>query len=458
MTTIQTLFEAQIHHRWHQSQTTATERIEKLRRLKASIRAHEADLKAAMWKDFRKPEVEVEITEVFPVVEEINVAIKNLKRWMKPERVRTPLALFGNRSEIYREARGVVLVISPWNYPILLTMVPLVSAIAAGNCVIAKPSEKTPHTSNLMEKIITKVFPAQEVAFVQGGVEASQALLELPFDHIFFTGSTRVGQIVMAAAAKHLSSVTLELGGKSPTIVLPDANIKDAAEKIAWGRFLNGGQTCVAPDHVYLHQAIRQEFLEHFKNAVRKSHGKENMAHIIDTDAFTRLRRLLESSRLQKESVILGGDHNEPDLSIAATAIETQAESPLMKEEIFGPILPVLTYQNLDELLVLIQKQPKPLALYIFGNKDSEKILRQTTSGAAIVNNVVIHFANHATPLGGVGASGQGQYHGFNGFRTFSHERAVMKQSPIGVVKMLYPPYDRWPVRLCRWFLKQISK
>ncbi len=458
MTNIQTLFAAQKAHRWHQSQTLANERIETLRRLKKCILAHEADLIAAMWKDFRKPQVEVEISEIFPVLEEINIALKNLKRWMKPQRVSTPLALIGNRSEIYREARGLVLIIAPWNYPFMLLMAPLVSAVAAGNCVIAKPSEKTTHTSALIEKIISEVFPAQQVAVVQGAVETSQALLALPFDHIFFTGSTRVGQIVMAAAAKHLATVTLELGGKSPTIVLPDANLQDAAEKIAWGRFLNGGQTCVAPDHVYVHESIRQQFLHHFSQAVQKSHDKQSMAHIVDATAFARLRGLLEASAALKEPVTIGGLSDTNDLSMAATVIEAKADSPLMKEEIFGPILPVLTYQNLDQLLTLLQNQPKPLAFYIFGSKDTEKILRQTTSGAAVINNVVIHFVNHSTPLGGVGASGQGQYHGFAGFRTLSHERTVMTQSPFGLSKMLYPPYDRPAVKLTRWFLKFLSR
>lgn len=459
MTTIQSLFQSQTRRRWQQSQTTARERIEKLRRLKTCIQAHESELKAAMWADFRKPAAEVELTEIFPVIQEIKVIIRSLRRWMKPKRVMTPLVLFGNRSEIHHEARGLVLVIAPWNYPFLLLMTPLASAIAAGNCVIGKPSEKTPQTSALIEKIISEVFSPDEAAIVQGGVETSQTLMALPFDHIFFTGSTRVGQIAMQAAAKHLSSVTLELGGKSPTIVLPDANIKDAVDKIAWGRYLNGGQSCVAPDHVYVPESRREDFSRLLKERAQIGHGKENMTRIIDQSAFDRLLSLLKDSHAQRENIIVGGEIDLKDRYISATAIEAAGpSSPLMREEIFGPILPVLYYKDLDALLASLQTQPKPLALYIFGKKDAQKVLRQTSSGGAMINNVVIHFANHSVPLGGVGASGQGHYHGYEGFRTLSHQKAVMKQSPVGLSTLLHPPYDRRAVRLGLWICKLFSK
>jgi len=457
MSDIQNLFDSQTSHRWNQSQTTADERIAKLRRLKESLRAHEAEFKAAMWEDLRKPAIEVEITELFPVIEEINALIHNLKKWMKPQRVRTPLILFDNRSEIHREARGLVLVMAPWNYPLLLLMVPVVSAYGAGNCVIAKPSEKTPRTSALIRQIISAIFSPNEIGVVEGGPEVSQALTELPFDHICFTGSTRVGQKVMLAAAKNLATVTLEMGGKSPTIVLPDADVKDAVEKIAWGRFLNGGQSCVAPDHVYVHESLRSAFLEYFRNHTQATYQSKDLSRIIDAPAFSRIQTLFNESQFRGEKVIVGGQFNPSELSISPTAVEATPDSPLMSEEIFGPILPVLYYKDLDTLLAVIQKQPKPLALYVFGKKDCDKVLRQTSSGAALVNNVVIHFGNPSTPLGGVGASGQGQYHGYIGFCTFSHQKAVMKQGTFKLIKMLFPPYDRPAARLALWFARVYS-
>jgi len=458
MSDIQKLFDSQTSHRWNQSQTTADERIAKLRRLKASLRAHEAEFKAAMWEDFRKPAIEVEITELFTVIEEINTLIHNLKKWMKPRKVRTPLILQDCRSEIHSEARGLVLVMAPWNYPLLLLMVPVVSAYGAGNCVIAKPSEKTPKTSALICKVISEIFSANEIGVVEGDAEVSRALTELPFDHICFTGSTRVGRMVMAAAAKNLATVTLELGGKSPTIVLPDADLKDAVEKIAWGRFLNGGQTCVAADHVYVHESLRSQFVEYFKTHTQATYQSKDLSRIIDAPAFTRIQSLFNESQFRGEKVIIGGQFNPSELSISPTAVEAKADSPLMSEEIFGPILPVLFYSDLDVLISQIQKQPKPLALYVFGKKDCDKVLRQTSSGAALVNNVVIHFGNPSTPLGGVGASGQGQYHGYIGFCTFSHQKAVMKQGVLKLIKMLFPPYDRPAVKLARWFAKLLSK
>jgi aldehyde dehydrogenase (NAD+) len=458
MSDIQNLFDSQTAHRWNQSQTTADERIAKLRRLKEALRGREAEFKAAMWDDLRKPAIEVEFTELFPVIEEINTLIHNLKKWMKPKRAWTPLILFGNRSEVYSEARGLVLVMAPWNYPLLLLMTPVASAYGAGNCVIAKPSEKTPKTSALIREILSAIFSPNEIGVVEGGPEVSQALTELPFDHICFTGSTRVGRMVMLAAARNLATVTLELGGKSPTIVLPDADLKDAVEKIAWGRFLNGGQSCVAPDHVYVHESLRTPFIESFKNYTQATYQSKDLSRIIDAPAFSRIQTLFNESQFRGEKVITGGQFNPSELSISPTAVEAKADSPLMSEEIFGPILPVIFYQDLDTLLSTIQKQPKPLALYVFGKKDCDKVLRQTTSGAALVNNVVIHFGNPATPLGGVGASGQGRYHGYYGFCTFSHQKTVMKLGVLNLVPMLFPPYNRPAVRLARWFAKLISK
>lgn len=458
MTDVSSLFEAQTQNRWRISQSTASERIEKLQRLKRAIQSHEADLKAALYSDFKKPAIEVQVTELFPVMSEIAMVCQNLKKWMKPRRVSTPISLLGTRSEIRMEARGVALIISPWNYPFMLTMNPLIAAVAAGNCAIVKPSEKTPATSRLMKKICEEAFPANEVAVVEGAAETSQALLKLPFDHMFFTGSTAIGQIVMKAATEHLSTVTLELGGKSPAILLDDANFTDSLDKLSWGKCINAGQTCIAPDYLFAPQSRREEVLSTLKTLFSERPKPQDMARIIDLKAFTRLKSLFDESQARRESVIVGGKFDEKDLYISPTAVEVTTDSPWMREEIFGPILPVIFYTDLDQALAFIRKRPKPLALYVFGQKDREKILNQTTAGGSVINNVVLHLANHELPFGGVGASGQGNYHGYNGFRTFSHERAVLVQGALGLSKLLFPPYDRQLVRWTLDFLKLISK
>lgn len=455
---IQSLFEAQVQNRWRQSQTTASERIGKLQKLKRCIEENEAEIKSALWADFKKPVAEVEVSEIFIVVAELNLLLKNLKKWMKPRRVHTPLPLIGSSSLIQFEARGQVLIISPWNYPFMLAMVPLISAIAAGNTVMLKPSEKSPATSKLMKKMIESVFPANEAVVIEGGVEASQALLKLPFDHFFFTGSTRVGQVVAKAAAEFLATTTLELGGKSPTIVLPDANIADTVEKIAWGKCINGGQSCVAPDYAFVPNSMKTEFSELLGKAMSASPKPQDIARMIDLPAFNRLKGFFDESQNRKEKVIAGGIFDAADLYISPTAIEATLESPWMREEIFGPILPVVFYDNLDSVLSYIRNQPKPLALYCFGSQGADRVLRETTAGGTILNHTMIHFGNHSVPLGGVGTSGQGNYHGYAGFRALSHERAVMKQSPLTVTKFLFPPYDRPLVKLALWFLKFLNK
>jgi aldehyde dehydrogenase (NAD+) len=455
---IQSLFEAQKQNRWPQAQTSASERIGRLQRLKRCIQENEAEIKKALWADFKKPEAEVEVSEIFIVVAELNLLLKNLKSWMKPRRYLTPLPLIGSLSQIQMEARGQVLVIAPWNYPFMLAMVPLISAIAAGNVVMLKPSERSPATSALMKKMIEATFPPNEVAVILGGVEQSQALLKLPFDHFFFTGSTHVGQIVARAAAEHLATTTLELGGKSPAIVLEDANISDTVQKIAWGKCVNGGQSCVAPDYVLVPNSLKNEFTEKLKSILSEIPQQQDIARMIDRPAFDRLQNLFNESQARNERVIVGGKLDAHDLFISPTAVETGFDSPLMREELFGPILPVIGYDDLDKTLEYIRSQPKPLALYCFGQRGSDKVLRQTTAGGTVLNHTMIHFGNHSVPLGGVGASGQGNYHGYAGFRALSHERSVMRQGPFTVTKFLFPPYDRPVVKFALWALKLLNK
>jgi aldehyde dehydrogenase (NAD+) len=411
--------------------------------------------------DFKKPYAESELTEIHTSLDEINFAVKHLKCWMKKKKVRTPITLIGSRSEIRYEAKGVVLILSPWNYPFSLMINPLVAAIAAGNCIIGRPSEKTPHTGAILKEIIEAVFKKEEVSIVLGEVDVAEKLLELPFDHIFFTGSTNVGKKVMAAAVKNLATVTLELGGKSPVIVDRTADLENAAMKLAWGKYMNAGQTCVAPDYLFIPEEKKNEFLEYFKEQILANYGETegvrannpDFARLIDSGSFKRL-----SQKLEGEKKCLP-DHNNPEQNyLPPTLVETSLKSALMEDEIFGPILPVIAYNDIDEVVAHIRSGEKPLALYIF-SKDktfTEKILHSTTSGGAVVNDVVLHLSNPHLPFGGVGHSGQGNYHGHFGFKAFSHERAVLRQGKFSLIPFYYPPYSttlsKFAFRLLRLF------
>jgi aldehyde dehydrogenase (NAD+) len=356
--------------------------------------------------DFRKSAAEFEITEIQIVLGEISHAIRHLRRWMRPRRVPTPPLLKGTTGRVRCEPRGQVLILAPWNYPFQLLFGPLVSAVAAGNVAIVRPSEKVPATAAAMARILADAFPEDEVAMVAGGIETADALLELPFDHIFFTGSTAVGRKVMHAAAEHLASVTLELGGKSPAIVDRSADVGQAAERIVWGKMVNAGQTCVAPDYVLVHEADAPAFLAAARDTVGRFYADERY--------------------------------------IAPTVLSNvRADAPVMREEIFGPILPVLTVRSTDEALAFVNARPKPLALYLFSRDGgtTERVLRGTTAGGTIVNHVICHLANPDLPFGGVGESGQGSYHGLAGFRAFSHERAVLHAGRWSLAPLYYPPY-----------------
>ncbi|WP_163783550.1 aldehyde dehydrogenase family protein [Myxococcus vastator] len=449
---IRAVFEAQRAHRWTMSRTTAAERIARLKRLREAIIARRAELADAIHADFRKPAVEVDLTELHPTLEELNHTVRHLKSWMKPRRVGTPMLLAGSSSHVRYEARGAVLLLSPWNYPFNLLVSPLVAAIAAGNTIICKPSEKTPHTSRFLAQLVKDVFPENEVALFEGGAETAQALLELPFDHIFFTGNTRIGRIVMEAAAKHLASVTLELGGKSPVIIDETADVAVAAERLCWGKFVNGGQTCVAPDYVFVHASKERAFLEALKAAITRFYGgteqerqaSPDLSRLVDPVAWRRVKDLLDRSVAAGAKLEVGGEADGPSRYIAPTVLSgVTAQSPVMEGEIFGPVLPVLTYQSREEVYAHIRAGGKPLALYVFSQdkRAVEDIFQNTTSGGAVVNNVLVHLANPHLPFGGVGTSGLGNYHGHFGFKTFSHERAVMVQWMKSLASVFFPPY-----------------
>jgi aldehyde dehydrogenase (NAD+) len=433
--------------------STATERIEKLKKLNNWILAHQKDIRLALWEDFKKPQAEVDLSEIYPVTSEINHALKNLKSWMKPKKVATPLAMAGTSSKIYFEPKGRSLIISPWNFPFNLTIGPLVSCIAAGCTAVIKPSEHSPATSTLIKRMVTELFSDDEITVLLGGVDITTQLLDLPFDHIFFTGSPAVGKIVMKAASQHLSSVTLELGGKSPVIIDESADIKDAAGKIVWGKFVNCGQTCIAPDYILVHESKKEEFLLEAKHHIQKFYDPKfkgikdspDFARIINHNHFARLRRLLEDAIYKGVKVEFGGTHDASDRYLEPTLLsEISDEMDIAQEEIFGPLLPIITFREVEEAISLINSKPKPLALYIFGSEKERinQVLQETSSGNAVVNDCVLHFLHLEMPFGGVNNSGIGKAHGYHGFLAFSNEKGVLKQR-IGFnnVTLLRPPY-----------------
>lgn len=427
------------------------ERKAKLDALERALLAHRGNLHRALVADFRKSPDETDFTEFVLTMTELKFARTRLARWMRPQKVETPLSLMGSSSEIRYEPKGVVLVLAPWNYPFQLAMVPLIAALAAGNRAIVRPSEKTPATSAVIATIIAEAFAPHDVSFVGGEIDTAEALLELPFDHIFFTGSPRVGKVVMKAAAEHLASVTLELGGKSPVIVTQDASAAFAASRVAWGKYLNGGQTCIAPDYVLVHESIERPFLDAAKKAIGRMYGDAakiestpDFCRMVDDGQFKRVAGLMDDSVRGGAIVEAGGQTDALQRFIAPTLLSNVSfDSPIMSEEIFGPVLPVISYSSLDDAIAQINARPKPLSLYAFTRKSAtaEEIINRTSAGGTLVNDTVLHFANPHLPFGGVGESGTGNYHGVFGFKAFSHERAVMRQTPASLAPLLAPPY-----------------
>ncbi|TDB67047.1 aldehyde dehydrogenase family protein [Arundinibacter roseus] len=445
---------------------SAAERIGQLKKLRTYLLSHMEEAKDATYKDFRKPEAETMLGEMFGVLGELNYTIKNLKRWMKPKQVSTPLSAIGTDSYIQYEAKGNALIISPWNYPISLALKPLVSALAAGCTVIIKPSELTPHSSAFIKKVIEDTFSPSEVAVFEGDATLSQALLELPFNHIFFTGSPAIGKVVMKAAAQHLASVTLELGGKSPCIIDETVQMADTARKVAWAKFLNNGQTCIAPDYVLVHRSVKDSFVKEFGKAIQEmyfSNGttaetSESYCRIVNEKHFQRLDNYLHDAVGKGAKLEVGGKTTAQENFIEPTLIShVTDEMLLMQEEIFGPLLPLRTYETLDEVIDYINQGEKPLALYINSRnaKTVETLLNSTTAGDALVNEFLLQFGNHEIPFGGVNNSGIGKSNGFFGFEEFSNRKGVMKRR-FGTMKFLYPPYSERINKLLNWAVKYV--
>ncbi len=430
--------------------SSADERIAKIRRLRDAVMANTQAIYTAAYADFKKPPGEVDLAEILPVCVEANDAIRNLKRWMAPKRVWPTAMTLGTRSQVQTMPRGRCLIISPWNYPCTLTFGPLVSALAAGNTVIIKPSEMTPHLSALMARILRDTFAEDEVAVFEGEANVAQALLELPFNHIFFTGSPAVGKHVMAAAARHLASVTLELGGKSPTVIDASADIPLAAQNILWAKLGNAGQTCIAPDHVYVHASVKDAWIAACRAVLAKAYGASAaeqqqspyLARIVNSRHTARLNGLLQDALTRGATVLTGGQVDETACYVAPTLLDgVPADARILQEEIFGPLLPIITFNSLDEVIDGINAGPNPLALYIYSRTDAhvQRLLRQTSSGGACVNHALLHFVHGKLPFGGVNNSGLGSAHGEYGFRAFSHEKAVL-HSRTALATRLFSP------------------
>ena len=464
------LFEEQGKNRWAVAKTTAKERIAKILKLRKVIVARQQEFYDAVWADFHKPKTEAWLSEVFSALQEIDHTVAHLDEWMEDRDGSWSFIFPMNSSVSHFESKGRVLIMAPWNYPFLLFFAPVVAAVAAGNVVIAKPSHKTPHVAEVIESIVKEVFPPNEVAVVQGaGAEIGDQLLALPFDHVFFTGSPNVGAHVAECAAKVHAGVTLELGGKSPAIILDDVKIKDAAQKIAWAKSLNAGQTCIAPDYMLCPAKLVQPLAQEIAKNIAQMYGEtedarrhsENFVHIIESRTVERHQALIQDAIAKGASAVIGAQFKPEDIenryTPATILTGVTADMHIMDSEIFGPILPIIAYENLDEAIQFVQARPKPLSLYIFGKSENKinEIIARTTSGSACVNHCILQVANNSVPFGGVGMSGTGNYHGIYGFKTFSHERNVMRQGAFDTMKFFYPPYHKngdkgWRARLQR--------
>lgn len=431
-----------------QTQSTKDIKFRKkyLKALKKSIKKHEPDILDALKSDLGKNKVEAYATEVGFVMKELSYIIKELKNWAKTKSVTTPMMQFPAKSFIKYEPYGTVLIIGPFNYPFQLVMSPLIGALAAGNCAVVKPSEMTPQTSMVVQEILEEVFPEDYVKVIQGEKEVTSQLLDERFDYIFFTGSTKVGQIVYEKASKHLTPVTLELGGKSPVIIDDTANLKVAAERIAFGKFMNAGQTCVAPDYILIDNEIKVKFVEALQATIQEFYGaqieqSEDFGRIVNDNHFNRLVNIIEDSRQQ---VIYGGESNADELFVAPTIIlDPKLSDSVMQQEIFGPILPIIGYDTFNEVYDIVEQYEKPLALYLF-TEDSDQItavFNRLSFGGGCVNDTILHLANPNLPFGGVGHSGIGSYHGKYSFELFSHEKSYITKSTKLESGLLFPPY-----------------
>lgn len=446
-------------------ESTVAQRLEKLEALRQSLLRHQQAIIDAAAADFGRSAMEAEFTELMPVLMEIGDHRKHLKKWLKPKKVGAPLMMFGTRSQVRYEPRGRCLIISPWNYPVNLTLGPLVPAIASGNAVMIKTSEMSPHFSKVIKGIVEDCFDESEVAIFEGDVSVASALLDLPFDHMFFTGAPSIGKVVMAAAAKHLSSVTLELGGKSPIIIDASADLERAASTIAWGKFVNNGQTCIAPDHIYVHSSVKARFVEILSRTLSQWHGEgsaaqasPHLARIINPRHTARVNGLLQDALDQGATLLYGGATDLDDRFISPTLLgDIPPQARIMGEEIFGPLLPIIDFSELDQVIAAINAQPKPLALYIWSRNraNTERIIAKTSAGGTCINHVMAHFLHQNLPFGGVNNSGIGNYHGEWGIKAFSHERAIL-EAKLHTSHYFFPPVAEKLRGVLQWLMKRM--
>ena len=420
-------------------------RLDSLRKLHDVLVRHENDIYDAFWKDLRKPQFEVFGTEIGMVLKEIKLHIKKLRKWAKPTRVRTDMLNFYSTSRILHEPYGVVLIISPWNYPLQLALLPLVGALSAGNCVVLKPAHYSEHVSDLVKGLVAEAFEPEYVSVFTGDRTVNQALLDERYDLIFFTGSTSLGRVVLEKASKHVTPVVLELGGKSPCIVENDADLDVAAQRICFGKFINCGQTCIAPDHLFVHRDVKDKLLEKICRCIRSFHGDDaeqspDFGRIINDAQFDRLEGLMRSAG----KIIYGGRTKRAERYIEPTVIDNITyDDPIMQEEIFGPLLPVLEFTRLEDVISMINEHEKPLAMYFFSSSKRKRdlLLSSTSSGGGCVNDTIMHVANPNMPFGGVGFSGMGSYHAKYSFMTFSHHRSFLQKTTLFNPTVAYPPY-----------------
>ncbi len=453
---IRRVFEAQRATALRLRSSTLKERIGKLERLRESLLAHREQILQATAEDLGRPAAETDLAELVPLLADLAEHRRRLGAWLRPRRVRSTALLFGTRAWVRREPRGRCLIISPWNYPLVLALGPLIPAVACGNTAILKTSEFAPRCSAVLAKIVREVFDAHEVAVFEGDASVAGELLTLPFDHLFFTGAPEIGKVVMAAAAKHLASVTLELGGKSPVIIDETADLDLAVKTLAWTKFLNAGQTCIAPDHVYVHAAVHDKVLELFKRRLDAWYGgahaleARDFGRIVNERHTQRLIALLEDARARGAQLPYGGEADLPRRFIAPTLLtQVPDEARIMNEEIFGPLLPLIPYQSLDAVIDRINGAPKPLAMYLWtrNRSSAQHVIERTSAGGTCINHAAAQFLHHNLPFGGVNHSGIGSYHGEWGIRAFSHERAVL-EAKLMLARIFFPPYGKRVQRL----------
>ncbi|WP_426400838.1 aldehyde dehydrogenase family protein (plasmid) [Ralstonia sp. R-29] len=466
---IQTLFSRQLPVALQLRQSTAKERLRKIERLRDAVLQREEAFYAAFAADLGKPSVEVNLTELLPVMDEARHAIKHLSRWMRPRRVAPTLTTIGTSARVVYQPRGRCLIMGPWNYPLNTLMGPLVSAVAAGNTAILKPSEMTPHVNAVIDAVVREVFDPDEVAMVHGGVQTAQCLLALPFDHVFFTGSPSVGKVVMAAASEHLASVTLELGGKSPVIVDETANLERAAELIVWGKLTNAGQSCIAPDHVFVHRSVKEHLVKLCKAEITRRYGASEAAvakspdfgRMINARHTARVGALIQNAVERGANLAAGGMYVVKERYVAPTLLtDVPANASIWSEEIFGPVLPIETFDSVDAVIDRINAAPKPLALYLWSEarKTIAKVTTKTSSGGLCVNHCMQHYAHTGLPFGGINNSGLGSAHGYFGYKAFSHERAVLRAGPLMLLRLFFPPYTNLRVKTSGWLVRMLAR